>query len=68
MQTKGYNAKTNQVEDLMKSGVVDAYSTVLSSFKAAVSVAATILTAQVITLLPKAENAPTNPFSPYERQ
>jgi chaperonin GroEL len=63
----GFNAKTGQIEDLMESGVVDAFQTTLSSFKSAVSVAATILTAQVITLLPKIENSPTDPFRPYER-
>ena len=51
---------------MFDAGIVDAYSTVLSSFKAAVSVAATILTAQVITLLPKTDQQ-VNPFSPYER-
>lgn len=64
--TVGFNAKTMKYGDMYEEGVVDAYNTVLSSFKSAISVAATILTVQVITLLPKMEEQ-INPFNPYER-
>lgn len=63
----GYDAKLNMISPMFDAGIVDAYSTVLSSFKAAISVASTILTAHVITLLPKMDNAIQNPFNPYER-
>lgn len=63
--TMGFDAKSGKDVDMFEAGIVDAYTTVLSSFKAAISVAATVLTAQVITLLPKQEQAPTDPFRPY---
>jgi len=63
----GYDVKSGEWVDMFDAGIVDAYSTVLNSFKAAVSVAATILTAQVITLLDKTPDKQLDPFRPYER-
>lgn len=66
-ESEGINVKTGKQVDMFEQGIVDAYSTVLSSFKAAVSVAATILTAQVVTLLPKVDTSAIDAFRPYER-
>jgi chaperonin GroEL len=64
----GFNAKTMKYEDdMLEIGIVDAFNTVLNSFKSAISVAATVLTAQVVTLLPKGEDAPKDMFNPYNR-
>ncbi len=65
--TVGFNAKTGLKGDMFEAGIVDAYTTVMNSFTAAVSVASTVLTAHVITLLPKNE-VPTDVFNPYERR
>lgn len=62
---RGYDAKTGKLVDMLEAGIVDAYPTVLSSFKSAISVAATILTAQVVTLLPKQQEKAIDPFNPY---
>lgn len=64
-EARGFDAKNGILVDMFDAGIVDAYSTVLNSFKAAISVASTILTAHVVTLLPKQEQL--NPFNPYER-
>lgn len=60
--TEGYDAKNDQIVDMFEANVVDAYATVFQSFKAAVSVASTILTGHVVVTLP---NKPLNQFDPY---
>ena len=56
-ETKGFNSKTGEVEDLMESGVVDAYDVVLGAVKSAIGVAAGVLTAGSVVLLPRNENS-----------
>ncbi|MDE2232921.1 MAG: hypothetical protein KGJ90_02200 [Patescibacteria group bacterium] len=63
----GIDVKTGEVVNMFDAGIVDAYNTVLNSFKSAISVASTILTAQVVTLLNKEKDANLDPFRPYER-
>lgn len=56
MQTNGYNAKTNQIEDLVESSVIDPSIIVKNAVKVAISVAGSILTTQIVVK----QNAPTN--------
>lgn len=44
----GYNAKYDEVEDLMKCGVIDPLETVLNSLKSAISIATSLLTINCI--------------------
>lgn len=63
--TIALDAKQMKYVDMYDANIVDAYSTVLNSFKSAISVASTVLTAHVITLLPQKEKKPVDPFNPY---
>ena len=62
----GLDVKSGNSVEMFEAGIVDAYSTVLNSLKAAVSVAATILTAKVVTILDKTPDKQLDPFRPYE--
>lgn len=53
----GFNSRTGKIEDLMESGVVDAYEIVWGAVKNAVSVASGILTCNSVVLLPRNENS-----------
>lgn len=53
--TKGYDTRTGQQVDMFESGIVDPAPIVLNAIKNAISVAASILTAQTVILLPREE-------------
>lgn len=62
---KGFDAKSGQFVDMFEANIVDAYQTTFNSFKSAVSVASTILTAHVVTILPPQKEIKSQ-FNPYE--
>lgn len=51
----GYDTKTRKVVDMFEAGIVDPKNVVLNAVKNAISVAATIITAPTIVLLPRME-------------
>jgi chaperonin GroEL len=53
--TIGFNTKTRELVDMFEAGIVDPKNVVLNAVKNAVSVAATVLTAPTIVLLPRME-------------
>jgi len=53
--TIGFNTKTRELVDMFEEGIVDPKNVVLNAVKNAVSVAATVLTAPTIVLLPRME-------------
>jgi len=58
----GYNAETNQYEDLMTSGIIDPTKVTRIALQNAASVAALLLTTEaVITEIPEKEKAPPMP-------
>lgn len=50
-QQHGFNAKTGKVVDMWEAGIMDPATVVMSSVRNAISVAATVLTARVVTTL-----------------
>lgn len=54
----GFNVKTGEVVDMFEAGIVDPANVVKTSIRNALSVAATILTTQVIVTLPRQESPP----------
>lgn len=62
---RGFDAKKGEFVDMIDENIVDAYQTTLNSFKSAVSVASTILTAHVVTILPIQKDV-KSVFNPYE--
>jgi chaperonin GroEL len=64
----GYDAQAGVLCDLMKAGIVDAAQVVVSALEAAVSVAALLLTTEVVVAKPAAPPRPTRadniPFGP----
>lgn len=62
---EGYDAKNDRFVDMFEANIVDAYQTTFNSFKSAVSVASTILTAHVVTILPPQKEI-KSAFNPYE--
>lgn len=59
---RGFDGKEGKFVDMFDANIVDAYATVFQSFKAAVSVASTILTARVLIKLPKEERPLFDPY------
>jgi chaperonin GroEL len=58
----GYNAETNEYEDLLKAGVIDPTKVVRSALQNASSVAGLLLTTEVlIAEIPEPEKAPAHP-------
>lgn len=58
----GFNSRTGEIVDMFEAGIVDPAPIVLNAAKNAISVAASILTANVLVLLPRDEqplNQPT---------
>jgi chaperonin GroEL len=55
--TIGFNSKTGEIVDMFEAGIIDAYDVVLGSIKAAIGVAAGVLTAGSVVLLPRNENS-----------
>jgi chaperonin GroEL len=55
--TKGFNSKTGEVVDMFSEGIVDSYDVVLGAVKSAIGVAAGVLTAGSVVLLPRNENS-----------
>jgi chaperonin GroEL len=53
----GYDAKTNKNEDMMEAGIVDPTNVVMAACRNAISVASTVLTARVVTVLPRVPDA-----------
>lgn len=62
----GYDAKNGVFVNMFKANIIDAYATTFNSFKSAISVASTILTAHVVTVLPP-EKPIANQFNPYQQ-
>src|SRR5690349_15251984 len=61
----GYNVLTNQAEDMVEAGVIDAAKVTRSALENAASIAAMILTTEaLITDLPEKEKAPAAPAMP----
>jgi chaperonin GroEL len=61
----GYNVLTNQAEDMVEVGVIDAAKVTRSALENAASIAAMILTTEaLITDLPEKEKAPAAPAMP----
>lgn len=60
----GYDAQKGRWVNMLENNIVDAYQTTLNSFKSAISVASTILTAHVVITLPE-EKEIKNQFNPY---
>ncbi len=56
--SKGYDAKNDKVVDMFEAGIVDPATVVKSVVQNAISVAATVLTTQVVIHLPKREPEP----------
>lgn len=54
-ETKGWDAKTNDISDMEKAGIMDSTIIVKNSLKSAMSVAGTILSADIVTILPEAK-------------
>ena len=54
--TKGFNSKNGKVVDMFDAGIVDSYDVVLGAVKSAVGVAAGVLTAGSVVLLPRPDN------------
>jgi chaperonin GroEL len=54
--TKGFNSKNGKVVDMVEAGIVDSYDVVLGAVKSAVGVAAGVLTAGSVVLLPRPDN------------
>jgi chaperonin GroEL len=54
---EGYNSKTGEVVDMFDAGIVDSYDVVLGAVKSAIGVAAGVLTAGSVVLLPRNENS-----------
>jgi chaperonin GroEL len=55
--TKGFDSKTGKVVDMFDAGIVDSYDVVLGAVKSAIGVAAGVLTAGSVVLLPRNENS-----------
>lgn len=64
IRVHGFDAKNREWVNMLDKNIVDAYQTTLNSFKSAVSVASTILTAHVVVTIPK-EKEIKNQFNPY---
>ena len=63
--TRGYDAKNDKIVDMLGANILDAYATVFNSFKSAVSVASTILTGHIVTVIPENKQVKSQ-FNPYE--
>ena len=55
-RNKGFNSKTGKIVDMMEEGIVDSFDVVLGAVKSAIGVAAGVLTAGSVVLLPRQEN------------
>lgn len=55
VDTQGFNTKTGNIVDMFEEGIVDPANVVLSAAKNAVSVAASVLTANTVVILPRQE-------------
>ena len=55
--TKGFNSKNGKVVDMFEAGIVDSLDVVLGAVKSAIGVAAGVLTAGSVVLLPRNENS-----------
>jgi chaperonin GroEL len=55
--TKGFDSKSGKVVDMFDAGIVDSYDVVLGAVKSAIGVAAGVLTAGSVVLLPRNENS-----------
>lgn len=56
-KTVGYNTRTKQKVDMFEAGIVDPKTVVLNAVKNAISVAASVLTAPTVILLPRQEES-----------
>jgi chaperonin GroEL len=62
----GFNAQTDQYEDLVKAGVIDPAKVVRSALTNAASIASLLLTTEaLVSEIPEKEKAPVAPPSPY---
>lgn len=66
-ESKGYNSKTGQLVDMFEAGIVDPANVVLNSVRNAISVAASIITSNVIVTLPRQEQPMNYPNMPLMR-
>ncbi len=60
---KGYNAKEDRYEDLLKSGIIDPVNVTISALSNAVSVAGTLLTTSCAIVISKEDNGLQDIFS-----